>query len=94
MNTKVMQIPVSDLLLALEDGYKDYKDSLKNDTGAEDLAHVKGFCTTLEQILSTYGDVTSAEIMEIKNPIIGNISLHRKKSVDYDTPTYIRRQKD
>jgi len=94
MNNKVMQIPVSDLAKALEDGYKDYKESLKKDTGAEDLAHVKGFCTTIEQILVAYGEVTSSEIMELKNPIIGNISLRRKKLVDYDTPTYIRKQKN
>ena len=94
MNNKIMQIPVNDLLRALEDGYKDYKESLKNDTGAEDLAHVKGFCTTIEQILVAYGEVTSSEILELKNPIIGNISLRRKKLVDYDTPTYIRKQKD
>ena len=93
MSDRVMQIPVSDLLQALEDGYKDYKSSLSSDTGAEDLAHVKGYCTTLEQILAVYGDVSSATMMEIKNPIIGNVSLRRKKLVDYDTPTYIRRQK-
>ena len=89
-----MQIPVNDLLGSLEDGYKDYKESLKSDTGAEDLAHIKGFCTTIEQILVAYSEVTSSEIMELKNPIIGNISLRRKKLVDYDTPTYIRKQKD
>ena len=89
-----MQIPVSDMLQALEDGYKDYKKSLADDTGIEDLAHVKGFCTTIEQILSAYGDVSSAEMMEMKNPIIGNVSLKRKKIVNYDEPSYLRRQKD
>ena len=94
MSSKIMEIPVNDLLRSLEVGYKDYKESLKNDTGVEDLAHVKGYCTTIEQILVAYGEVTSSEIMELKNPIIGNISLRRKKLVDYDTPTYIRKQKN
>jgi len=44
--------------------------------------------------LAAYGDVSVAEMLEIKNPIIGNVSLRRKKLIDYDTPTYIRRQKD
>lgn len=94
MSEKIMQIPVSDLLLSLEDGYKDYKQSLADDTGEADLAHVKGYCTTIEQILSAYGGVTAAEMMKIKSPILGNISLRRKNHVDYDTPTFLRRQKD
>jgi hypothetical protein len=93
MSEKIIQIPVSDLLLSLEEGYKDYKQSLANDNGEVDLAHVKGYCTTIEQILGVYGGVTSAEMMEIKNPILGNISLRRKKHVDLDTPTFIRKQK-
>ena len=92
MGEKIMQIPVSDMLQALEDGYKDYKKSLADDTGAEDLAHIKGFCTTIEQILLAYGDVSSAEMMEIKNPIIGNVSLSRKRVVNYDIPTFLRKQ--
>lgn len=32
-------------------------------------------------------------MMEIKKPILGNISLRRKKKVDYDTSTFIRRDK-
>ena len=48
----------------------------------------------MEQIISSYGGVSSAEIIEIKKPIIGNISLLRKDKMDYDSPTYIRRQKD
>lgn len=94
MRENIMQIPVDDLLNALEDGYKDYKKSLENNTDNEDLAHVKGYCTTIEQILAAYGGVTSAQMMAIKKPIIGNVSLRRKIHVDYDTPTYIRRQKD
>lgn len=94
MSEKIMQIPISDLLLSLEAGYKDYKQSLENNTGEEDVGHIKGYCTTIEQILAAYGDVTSAEMMEIKTPILGNISLRRKEIVDYDKPTYFRRQKD
>ncbi|MDA7817245.1 hypothetical protein N9A28_03545 [Sulfurimonas sp.] len=89
-----MQIPVADLIESLKEGYQDYKKSLSDDTGEEDLGHVKGFCTTIEQILAAYGNVTSTEMMKIKNPIIGDVSLSRKNVVDYDTPTFIRQQKD
>jgi len=91
MSDKIMQIPIAELMQALEDGYKDYKKSIEDDTGAEDLAHVKGYCTTLEQILAAYGDVSAVEMMEIKNPIIGNVSLRRKKKIDYDIPTIFRK---
>ena len=89
-----MEIPVGDLLQSLEEGYKEYKIELENNGDIEDLGYIKGFCTTIEQILNAYGDVTSAEMMEIKNPIIGNISLRRKTKIDYDKPTYLRKQKD
>ncbi len=89
-----MNIPTEDLLLSLEEGYKEYKKSLEDDSDEIDLAHIKGYCTTIEQILAAYGEITSAEMMEIKKPIIGNISLRRKKKVDYGIPTYVRRQKD
>lgn len=93
MSEKIMQIPVDELLESLKSGYKEYKRALENGADDMDLGHVKGFCTTVEQILASYGDVTSHEMMEIKMPIIGSVSLRRKETVDYDKPTYIRRQK-
>jgi len=94
MNEKIMQIPVDDFLESLKEGYIEYKEALADNADEDDLGHIKGFCTTIEQILNVYGGITSAEIMEIKKPILGNISLKRKKRVDYDIPTFIRRQKD
>ena len=78
MSNKIMQIPVSDLLDSLKSGYQEYKDCLENNHNENDLAHIKGFCTTIEQILASYGKVTKAEMLDIKKPIIGNISLRRK----------------
>ena len=90
-----MQIPVSDLLDSLKSGYEEYRECLKNEHDAEDLAHIKGFCVTIEQILAGYGEVTEAEMLSIKQPIIGDISLRRKPpKIDYDIPTYTRKKKD
>ena len=88
-----MEIPVEDLLNSLKEGYLEYKEALSNNYDNEDLGHIKGFCTTIEQMLSAYGGITSAEMMEIKRPILGNISLRRKIKVNYETPTYIRKMK-
>lgn len=93
MSEKLMQIPVQDLLESLKAGYEEYKICSQKGHDEEDLAHIKGYCTTIEQILAAYGKVTSTEMMEIKRPIIGNVSLRRKKIVDYDEPTYLRRKK-
>jgi len=94
MNDKIMQIPVNDFLDSLKSGYEEYKTCLEKGHDENDLSHVKGFCVTIEQILASYGGVTSVEMMDIKRPILGNISLRRKDIIDYDKPTYIRRQKD
>ena len=95
MNEKIMQIPVSDLLDSLKSGYEEYIKCVKNGHDGEDLAHIKGFCTTIEQIISSYGGVTKAEMLAIKRPIIGEISLRRAKpKVNYEVPTFIRRQQD
>ena len=95
MNNKIMEIPLNDLLGSLKSGYKEYKDCLEKGHDEEDLAHIKGFCTTIEQILSAYGQVTKSEMLAIKNPILGNISLRRKApKIDYDIPTFIRKQQD
>ena len=96
-----MQIPVNDLLESLREGYIEYKKALEGNADADDLGHIKGFCVTIEKILSAYGGVTSATMMEIKRPIIGDISLRRKKrleksneEVDYEIPTFLRKSKD
>jgi len=95
MNDKIMQIPVSDFLDSLKSGYEEYKIALENNHDESDLSHIKGFCTTIEQILASYGGVTKVEMLDIKKPIIGNISLRRKEpAVDYDVPTYKRKQQD
>jgi len=96
-----MEIPVEELMASLESGYTEYKECKANGSSQVDLAHVKGFCTTIEQILAAYGGVTSADMMKIKEPILGNESLRRKISeskeldmnADFDQPTILRRQK-
>ena len=95
MSKEIMQIPVRELLDSLKLGYEEYKKCLENEHDLEDLAHVKGFCTTIEQMLSIYGDVTKVEMIAIKKPILGDISLKRKApKVNYDIPTFVRKQKD
>jgi len=95
-----MEIPVDDLLESLKEGYLEVKECLENGVDAEDLAHVKGFCVTIEQILAAYGNVTKEEMLAIKEPIIGSISLRRKtkenSKIDLNAtfvqPTIIRRE--
>jgi len=93
----MMQIPVNDFLNSLKEGYIEYKECLSNGSDNIDLAHIAGFCTTMEQILSSYGKVTDAEIEAIKKPIIGTISLTRRKkgldisNVDLEIPAILRR---
>jgi len=90
-----MQIPVKDLLESLKSGYEEYRDCLAKGNDEEDLGQIKGFCVTIEQILASYSEVSSAEMLEIKKPIIGNISLRRKDPmIDYDEPSYLRKQRD
>lgn len=97
----MINIPIDDLLDSLKSGYIEYKESIENGSDEVDLAHIKGFCTTIEQILNVYGNVSSEGIMEIKRPIIGNISLRKKKKknilnlsdTDLEEPTILRRQK-
>lgn len=96
-----MEIPIDELMASLEDGYLEYKKCKASGSSRVDLAHVKGFCTTIEDILAAYGRVTCAEMMKIKEPILGDESLRRKKSegkeldlnADFDQPTILRRQK-
>ncbi len=98
MSEEIMQIPVSDLLESLKSGYEEYRGSINNSDDG-DLGHIKGFCTTIEQILRAYGGVTADEIIKVKEPIIGNISLKRKKKslditeVDLELPSIYRREK-
>ena len=101
MNEAMIQIPLDELLDSLKEGYSEYKRCVENGADAEDLAHVKGFCTTIEQILAGYGSVTKETMMAIKVPIIGDISLRRKAKkntkidmdADFEQPTFIRRKK-
>lgn len=98
----MIQIPKEELLESLKLGYIEYRDCLANGNDTEDLAHVKGYCVTLEQILSGYGSVSKEEMLEIKQPIIGNISLRRKKiekeqesgAIDLSRPTIFRKKLD
>ena len=58
-----------------------------------DLGLRMTFLCNNREILSAYGGaVTADEMLEIKRPIIGEISLRRKKNIDYSIPTYIRIQ--
>ena len=95
MSKEIMQIPVKDLLESLKSGYEEYRDCLANGNDEEDLGHIKGYCTTIEQILAAYGKITSSKMLEIKNPIIGNVSLGRKEPpINYDEPAYLRKLQD
>lgn len=93
----MIQIPKDELLESLRLGYIEYRDCLAKGNNKEDLAHIKGYCVTIEQILSAYGEVSKEEMLDIKRPIIGNISLRRKKqddknTVDINTPTIFRKK--
>ncbi len=91
----MIEISKDELLESLKLGYTEYKDCVANGADAVDLAHVKGYCVTLEQILSAYGGISKEQIMQIKRPIIGNVSLRRENSkngnIDYDVPTVFRK---
>jgi len=97
----MMQIPTQEMLLSLEEGYKEYKKSKVEGRSEIILAHIKGFCTTLEQILSVYGGVSAEEMIKIKEPILGNESLLMNEgkgnkidlSADFDEPTIFRKKK-
>lgn len=97
----MMQIPTKEILSSLEDGYKEYKKSKAEGKSEVILAHIKGFCTTLEQIVSAYGGVTIEEIMKIKEPILGRESLRMNEgkenkidlSADFDEPTIFRKHR-
>ena len=95
----MMQIPTQEMLQSLEEGYKEYKKSKTEGESEVILAHIKGFCTTLEQILSAYGGVSAEEMTKIKEPILGNESLRmndgKEKKIDlnadFDEPTIFRK---
>ena len=94
----MIQIPKNELLESLKEGYIEVKNCLENGSSAEDIAHVKGFCTTLEQILAAYGNVSKEEMEAIKEPIIGSLSLRRKsdkkglENINLEEPTIFRRE--
>jgi hypothetical protein len=91
----MIKIPKDELLESLKYGYMEYRDCLANGSDEVDLAHIKGYCTTIEQILNAYGGISSDEMMKIKKPLIGEVSLRRGKkqdrSINYDIPTIFRK---
>jgi phage terminase small subunit len=95
MSDRMMQIPVDELLESLKVGYEEYKRVMEDHPeDKEDVGQVKAFCTTIEQMLAAYGNVTKEEMMGIKRPIIGEVSLRRKKKtqdIDLETPTIFRK---
>ena len=44
----MIQIPKEELLESLKDGYTEYKNAVAAGSDEVDLAHIKGFCTTIE----------------------------------------------
>lgn len=88
----MVKISREEVAYNLELKYEKYKDFLHN--GSEkDLIYTKGYCRALEQISMIFGDFSEEEIIEIKKPIIGNISMVQEEEVDLDTPTYLRKKK-
>ena len=89
------EISKEDIFESLKLGYVEYRDCLSAGNTTEDLAHVAGYCNTLEQLLTAYGNVTAEEITIIIKPIIGDIYLRRIQQVDtdidYDVPTVFRK---
>ena len=93
MSLSTIEIAKDEMIESLKLGYEEYRDGVKKKSSEADLAHIKGFCTTIEQILIVYGETSKEEISKIKKPILGNISLNRVNTkVDYDIPTFMRRQ--
>lgn len=94
----MIEIPTEELLESLKLGYIEYKESVVSGSDAVDLAHIKGYCVTIEQILSAYGGITKEHMLQIKRPIIGEVSLRRTKKkdgcIDFDVPTIFRKQFD
>lgn len=94
----MIEIPKQELLNSLEEGYKEYKRCKEAGNDSEDLAHIKGFCTTIEQFLA-FGGVSVEEMMRIKRPILGDESLRRKpkrkdfSNDDLDVATIFRNRK-
>jgi len=92
----MIKIPKEELIESLKLGYTEYKDCVASGSDAVDLAHIKGYCVTLEQILSAYGAVSKETMLEIKRPIIGDVSLRRAKkqdaNINFDVPTIFRKQ--
>jgi len=94
----MIQVPKNEVLESLKEGYFEVKNCLENGSSAEDIAHVKGFCVTIEQLLSAYGNVSKEEMEAIKEPIIGSLSLRRKsdkkglENINLEEPTIFRRE--
>ena len=94
----MIEIPKEELLESLKLGYIEYKESVASGSDAVDLSHIKGYCVTIEQILGAYGGVSKEKMLDIKRPIIGDVSLRRNKKkdigIDYNIPTIFRKQFD
>lgn len=92
----MINISKEELLESLKSAYIEYKNCVEKGHNAVDLAHVKGFCVTIEQILSAYRGVTKEEMLVIKRPILGDISLRRKvptiDKTNLETPTIFRKK--
>ena len=84
IDKSIIEIPREELLESLRLGYIEIKEALEQGNDKEDLAHIKGYCTTIEKVLVAYGGVTKEEIFKIKEPIIGSISLARKKDCKFN----------
>lgn len=92
----IIEIPKDELLESLKEGYLEYAKCKRKGHNAIDLAHIKGYCVTIEQILNTYGNVLEEDILNIKKPILGEESLYRQPNTnigsdDYDIPTIFRK---
>ena len=79
----IIEIPKEELLESLRLGYIEIKDAIEQGNDKEDLAYIKGYCTTIEKILVGYNGATKEEILKVKEPIIGSISLARKKDGEF-----------
>ena len=97
-NNEIVKIPVEELLESLRLGYIDYKECVSNKINEIDLVYTETFCVTLEEILTSYSEITMAEIKVLKRSILKDISSVRTEDrklpidIDYDIPTIFRQK--
>jgi len=70
MSNNIIQIPLTNLITNSKSSYEEYENY---------LVDIKGFCTTIEQILAIYRQVTKDEILDMKETIFRNISFRKKQ---------------